>query len=89
MPTTKISVTIDDIELEWLKRRAKRVHAGNLSAAIVEAARAIRKQEALKSFLEATGAPVLTPEEVDTIRAEWSAPVPRPAARAPRKKRVG
>jgi len=47
------------------------VHAGNLSAVVSEAARLLRKQEALRSFLEAEGVPKLGPEELAQIQSEW------------------
>jgi hypothetical protein len=79
MPTTKISVTIDDAELSWLRRRAKVVHSGNLSAAFAEAARVLRKQEALRAFLEADGVPRLGADELAEIRDEWRPPARRRA----------
>jgi hypothetical protein len=42
--TTKISVSIDGASLGWLRKRAKRLHAGNVPAAVVEAATVLRKQ---------------------------------------------
>jgi hypothetical protein len=71
--TSKISVTIDDTDLSWLRRRAKRVHGGNVSAAVTEAARMLRKQEALAAFLDAEGVPRLSPDELAEVRAEWQA----------------
>ncbi len=71
MSTRKVSVTIDDIDLSWLRRRAKHVHGGNLSAAFSEAARTLRKQEALRAFLEKEGVPRLGPEDLASIQDEW------------------
>lgn len=70
--STKISVTIEDSTLAWLRRRAKLVHAGNLSAAISEAALVARKQEALGAFLEEAGVSRLAPSELAEIVAEWA-----------------
>jgi hypothetical protein len=78
MSATKISVTIDEADLSWLKSRAKLVHGGNLSAAVAEAARTLRKQEALRAFLQKEGVAALSPDELATVQAEWRRPVRRP-----------
>lgn len=75
MSATKISITIDASDLSWLRRRAKSVHGGNLSAAFTEAARSLRKQEALRAFLKEEGAPPLSAVELAEIQDEWR---PRP-----------
>jgi hypothetical protein len=79
----KISVTIAEGDLSWLRRRAKRLHGGNLSAAIVEATRTLRRQEALQAFLEDEGVPRLEPAELAEITSEWA--VPAAAARKRRR----
>ena len=79
MPTRKISVTIDDTDLSWLRRRANAEHGGNLSAAFSEAARALRKQEALRAFLEKEGVPRLGSEDLVAIQNEWKRRRPRRA----------
>jgi hypothetical protein len=76
--STKISVTIEDSTLEWLRGRAKRVHGGNLSAAIAEVALVARKQEALRAFLQKEGVPPLSKADLDEIVAEWAPAKPRP-----------
>jgi hypothetical protein len=83
MSMSKVSVTIDASDLTWLRRRAKQVHGGNLSAAVAEAARTLRKQEALRSFLDKEGVPRLSAEELAAVQDEW-----RPTARRPKKRRV-
>jgi hypothetical protein len=74
MSTSKISVTIDASELTWLRRRAKQIHGGNLSAAVVEATRTLRKQEALRAFLEKEGVPHLDANELAAVQDEWRPP---------------
>ena len=74
MSTTKISVSIDQANLAWLRRRAKRIHAGNLSAAVAEATVALRKQEALREFLAGEGVPDLDAGALAEIRREWQQP---------------
>jgi hypothetical protein len=89
MSTTKISVTIEDTALEWLRGRAKLVHGGNLSAAIAEAAQVARRQEALRAFLEEEGVPQLSRTELAEIVSEWSptkARRKRKAAKRPSKR---
>ena len=69
--TAKISVTIDKDKLRMLRKRAKRLHGGNLSAVIDEATEHLRRLEAMDEFLDHVGAPQLTPVELEEIRAEW------------------
>jgi hypothetical protein len=83
MSSRKVSVTIDDADLSWLRRRAKRVHGGNLSAAVTEAARTLRRQESLRAFLDGEGVPKLGPAELAEIQAEWQPPRPRRSGRRP------
>jgi hypothetical protein len=78
----KVSVTIDKSKLRVLRRRAKRLHGGNLSAVIDEAIEHLRRLEALDAFLEHVSAPELTSEEREEIHAEW-----RGEARPKRRKR--
>lgn len=66
----KMSISIDDADLEWLKERAARHHGGNLSAAVAEATRLLRHNEALGALLDQLGAPTLSAVQLDTIGAE-------------------
>ena len=77
---------MDDADLVWLRRRAKRVYGGNLSAAVAEAARMLRKQEALRSFLDKEHVAKLSAAELSEIQNEWRGPARR--ARGARKKRA-
>jgi hypothetical protein len=72
MSATKVSVSIEESALAWLRGRAKRVHGGNLSAAIAEAAIVARRQEALEAFLQEVDAPELSPAEMSEIVSEWA-----------------
>jgi hypothetical protein len=70
--TEKISVSIERSDLLALRRRAKKLYGGNLSAAIAEAARRIREEEGREALVAWLGdAAAATPEERDAIRAEW------------------
>lgn len=67
---SKISISIEDSDLKWLKKRARRVHGGNLSAAIAEGTRLVRHREALGELLDVLGAPTLTASELAEVAAE-------------------
>ncbi len=67
----KVSVTIAKDKLRMLKKRARRLHGGNLSAVIDEATEHLRRLEALGDFLERVDAPRLKPEELSAIETEW------------------
>ena len=83
--TVNRSVSFTEETLGLLESRAKRVHGGNLSAAIAEAARLFRMQEAREIIARVHDdlyGP-LTPEQIAELDAEErAAPSPR------RKKRV-
>ncbi len=81
----KMSISIDDADLEWLKQRAARVHGGNLSAAVSEATRLLRHNEALGALLDTLGAPRLSPAELDATLAELDG---RAAPRTKRRRRT-
>jgi hypothetical protein len=95
--TVKLSISLDQRDLELLKKRAKRLSGGNVSAAItdmIHIAREREGREALAAWLgEGRDEPSKT--TMDAIRAEWTPVPPRgstPVAasrrkRAPRAKR--
>ncbi|MBV9946074.1 MAG: hypothetical protein JOZ69_04410 [Myxococcales bacterium] len=69
----KISISVDEGDLKWLRRRAK-AHGGNLSAVIADATRLLRQREARERVLKRFGDDAqVGPEEAASIRAEWSA----------------
>lgn len=82
LAVAKTSISIADEDLQWLRERAARMHDGNLSAAISEAARLLRHHEELGRLLEHLGAPRLTERERAALIAELDGP-----AAAPRKRR--
>jgi hypothetical protein len=68
-------VSLDRHDLDALRRRAKRLYGGNVSAAIAEGARLIREQEGREALVAWLGpAAEMASEEHDAIRAEWQAP---------------
>lgn len=80
----KASISIDDADLEWLKRRAKRLHGGNLSAAVSEGTRLLRHLDRMHSLLDHLGAPELTDAQRDAIDRELDVAAP---SRRPKRSR--
>jgi hypothetical protein len=70
--TEKISVSLDRSDLHALRRRAKKLYEGNLSAAIAEGVRRIREEEGREALVAWLGdAAEVTAEEREAIVAEW------------------
>ena len=67
----KVSISIRKDDLAVLRRRAKKLYKGNLSAIMAEAAAAARRKEAQEEMLEWIGPLAMTSEEKEAIRAEW------------------
>ena len=66
-----------------LRRRAKKLYGGNLSAAIAEAAKRIREEEGREALVAWLGdAAKTTPAESEAIRAEWQGEAPKRRRRA-------
>lgn len=86
--TEKVSVSITRADLRVLRRRARRLYRGNLSAVIAEAALRMREEEGRESVVNWLGdAGRAAPEESASIRAEWQVEVPprKPPTRRVRK----
>jgi hypothetical protein len=76
--TEKISVSLDRSDAHALRRRAKKLYNGNLSAAVAEGARRIREEEGREALVAWLGkAAEATPEERDALRAEWRVEPPK------------
>ena len=76
--TAKISVSLDPSDVNALRRRAKKLYNGNLSAAVAEGARRIREEEGREALAAWLGkAAEATPEEREAIRAEWGGEPPK------------
>lgn len=76
--TEKLSISLDRKDAAALRRRAKRLHRGNLSAAVAEAVRRLREEEGREALVAWLGdAAAATPEEEDELRAEWRSRRPR------------
>lgn len=67
----KISISVDAADLQWLRRRAKRL-GGNLSAVFAEATRLLRQREARERLLQRFGRDGdVTDAEANEIRRQW------------------
>jgi hypothetical protein len=77
--TIKLSISIDQDDLALLKKRAKRVSDGNISAAISETIRIAQEWEGRKALAKWLGEGREEPsaETMDDIRAEWRGVRPR------------
>lgn len=70
--TAKVSISLDRSDLTMLRRRARRLYGGNLSAAIAEGVRRIREDEGREALVGWLGdAAKTTPAQGESIRAEW------------------
>ncbi len=85
MPTKKVTISVEAEELGWLEKRAKRLHAGNVSAAFSDGLKALRRREALEAFLRMSKAPRLTPDEVAAVMVEIHRGVGKRPARSRRR----
>jgi hypothetical protein len=80
--TEKISVSLDRDDLQALRKRAKRLYGGNVSAAIAEGARRIREEEGREKLVTWLGdSGKTTAEEREAIRDEWRGRQQRSRAR--------
>lgn len=55
----KTSISIDADDLAWLRKRARKHHKGNLSAAVAEGTKILRQHEELRRLLDDMNAPQL------------------------------
>lgn len=81
--TTKISVAITHEDLDTLRARAQRLHQGNLSAAIADAAAKLRREEAAHRVLAWLDAAPLSEKRALEIDAELQV---KPPSKRRRKK---
>jgi hypothetical protein len=81
--TAKISVSLTRADLASLKKRAKRLYAGNVSAVISELAADAALLEGMHELVGWLGGPSLTDRERKAIDREWSEPTRAP--KRPRK----
>jgi hypothetical protein len=85
--TEKVSVSVNKADLAMLKKRAKRLHGGNVSAVFADLVAEIRRREAWDRAVVWYGRPiVLSDEEREVIDRELLGRVP---SRSARRKRPG
>lgn len=83
--TKKVSLSVNRVDLEMLKERAKRAHGGNLSAVFSEMIARIRREEAMRKAFEWYGESV-TLDDGDRARIDRELfGEPRPRRRAKRR----
>ena len=70
--TEKISISLSRSDLASLKKRAKRLYAGNVSAVISELAADAALLEGMHELVGWLGGPSLTDRERRAIDREWS-----------------
>ncbi|HYQ00914.1 MAG TPA: hypothetical protein VER96_19730 [Polyangiaceae bacterium] len=74
--TAKISISLSRSELASLKKRAKRLYGGNVSAVISELAADAALLEGMHELVGWLGGPSLTDAERETIDREWAGATP-------------
>jgi hypothetical protein len=80
--TEKISVSVDRADLAILRKRAERLHGGNVSAVIAEIIARAKEQEGLAELLDWLGGPApMTAEEAAEIDGELRGPPRTPKKR--------
>lgn len=84
--TGKVSVTVTAEDLKLLRARAKRLHRGNLSAAVADGVSRLREEEATHRLLQRLDAPPLSDARYQEIVGEWrgESPPVRPRRRSRR-----
>lgn len=76
--TNKVSISLDRSDLVLLRKRARRLYGGNLSAAVAEGVGRIREDEGREALVGWLGDVAhTTPDERESIRAEWRADATR------------
>jgi hypothetical protein len=83
--TEKISISVRSSDLVSLRKRAKRLYGGNVSAVIAELAADAALLEGMHDLVERLGGPCLTGEDRDTLDREWARQAP--PSRKPARKR--
>lgn len=72
MSAVKVSVSLDEDDLAWLRRQAKR-RRKSLSAVLSESVRQARRERALDEVLRWLDAPKLTLEQLEEFQRQWQA----------------
>ena len=80
--TEKVSVSLQSDLLKTLRRRAKRLYAGNLSAVLTEVAEAAARLEAQDDLIKHFGWGPLSDAERAAVEAEWYGTLPKKKKKA-------
>lgn len=83
--TEKISISVRASDLVVLRRRAKRLYAGNVSVVIAELAADAALLEGMHQLVEQLGGPTLAEADRVELDREWARHPPAPTR--PRRKR--
>ncbi len=75
--TEKISISVRPADLASLRRRAKRLYGGNVSAVIAELAADAALLEGMHDLVDRLGGASLTDATRDTLDREWATPALR------------
>ena len=88
--TEKISISVLSSDLASLRKRAKRLYGGNVSAVIAELAADAALLEAMHDLIGRLGGPCLTDEDRESLDREWAerAAYPRGPSRKRKAKRA-
>ena len=70
--TRKISISLRSSDLASLRRRAKRLYGGNVSAVIAELAADAALLEGMNDLVSQLGGPGLTDEDRERFDVEWA-----------------
>lgn len=83
--TEKISISVRSSDLASLRKRAKRLHDGNVSAVIAEMAADVALLEGMHELVGRLGGPSLTDDDRARLDQEWARQPP--PSRTPTRKR--
>jgi hypothetical protein len=84
--TEKISISLRQSDLASLRKRAKRLYDGNVSAVIAELAADAALLEGMHELVGRLGGPSLTDEDREKLDRQWARQTAPPETRARRKK---
>jgi hypothetical protein len=87
--TRKISVSLRSSDLESLRKRAKRLYGGNISAVIAELAADAELLEGMQQLVTRLGGPTLSDDDRRSLDRDWTAPSPASPKRRSKRARKG
>ncbi|HSO33798.1 MAG TPA: hypothetical protein VLT33_14800 [Labilithrix sp.] len=87
--TEKISISLRQSDLASLRKRAKRLYGGNVSAVIAELAADAALLEGMHELVGRLGGPSLTDEDREELDRQWARQTSPPETRARKKKKAG